>query len=36
MDTYSFIVQIKTKGIYKDIAKGAETRFDTLNNELDR
>ena len=29
MDTFSFIVCIKTKDIYKDIAKDNETRFDT-------
>ena len=32
---YSFIVYIKTDGIYKDIAEGVETGFDTSNNELD-
>ena len=32
MDTDSFIVYIKTKDIYDDIAKHVETRFDTLNN----
>ena len=32
MDTDSFIVNIKTKHIYKDL----ETRFDTSNYELDR
>ena len=35
MDTDSFIVYIKTKHIYVDIAKDAETRFDTSNYELD-
>ena len=29
MDTDSFIVYIKTDGIYKDIAEHVETRFDT-------
>ena len=29
MDTGSFIVYIKTDGIYKDIAEDVETRFDT-------
>ena len=29
MDTGSFIVQIKTEDIYKDIAEDVETRFDT-------
>ena len=32
----SFIVYIKTYDIYKDIAEGVETRFDTSNHELDR
>ena len=36
MDTDRFIVNIKTKHIYKDIAKDLETRFDTSNYELDR
>ena len=36
MDTDSFIVNIKTKHIYKNIAKDVETRFDTSNYELDR
>ena len=36
MDTGSFIVQIKTEDIYKDIAEDVETRFDTSNYELDR
>ena len=31
MDTDSFIVHVKTDGIYKDIAEDVETRFDTLN-----
>ena len=30
----SFIVYIKTKHIYSDIAKDVETRFDTSNYEL--
>ena len=29
-------VNIKGGGIYKDIAEDVETRFDTLNYELDR
>ena len=33
---YIFIVYIKTDDIYKDIAEDVETRFDTLNYELDR
>ena len=36
MDTDSFIVYIKIDEIYKDIAEDVETRFDTLNYELDR
>ena len=36
MDTDSFIVYIKMDDIYKDIAEGVETRFDTSNYELDR
>ena len=36
MDTDSFIVYIKTGDIYSDIAKDVETRFDTLNYELER
>ena len=34
MDTGNFIVYIKTDDIYKDIAEGVETRFDTSNYEL--
>ena len=36
MDTDSFIVYIKTEGIYVNIVKDVETRFDTSNYELDR
>ena len=36
MDTNSFIVHVKTEDIYKDIAEDVETRFDTLNFQLDR
>ena len=36
MDTYSFIVNVKTDDIYKDVAKDIETRFDTSNFEIDR
>ena len=36
MDIDSFIVQIKTDVIYKDIAKDVQTRFDTSNYELNR
>ena len=31
MDTSIFIVFIKTEGIYVDIAKDVENRFDTSN-----
>ena len=36
MDTDIFIVYIKTDDIYKDIAEDVETRFDSLNYELDK
>ena len=36
MDTDSFIIYIKTKYIYKDIAKDIETKLDSSNHELDR
>ena len=36
MDTGTFIVYIKTKDIYVDIAKDVETRSDILNYETDR
>ena len=36
METDSFIVYLKTDDIYKDIAEGVKTRFDSLNYELDR
>ena len=38
MDTDSLIVHVKTDDIYdeKDIYKDVETRFDTLNFEIDR
>ena len=36
MDTDSFIIYIKTEGIYSEIGKGVGTRFDTSNYELDR
>ena len=36
MNTGSFIVYIKTDGIYKDTAEDVETRSDTSNYELDR
>ena len=36
LDTGSFIVDVKTDCIYKDIVEDIETSFDTLNFELDR
>ena len=36
MDSHSFIVYIKTDGIYKDITEDVETWSDTSNYELDR
>ena len=36
MGTDSFIVYLKAKDIYSDIAKDVETRFVTSNYELDR
>ena len=36
MDMDSFIVYIKTDGVFKYIAEDVETRFDTSNYELDR
>ena len=36
MDTDSFIVYTKTDTIYKGLADVVETRFDTLNYELNR
>ena len=36
MDTDSFIVHVQTDDIYKDIAKDVESRFGTLNFEIDR
>ena len=36
MGTDSFTVYIKTEGIYIDVVKDVETRFDTSNYELDR
>ena len=35
MDIDSFIVYIKTKDIYADIAEDVETRFDTSKYELE-
>ena len=36
MDTDSFLVYIKTDDIYKEIAEGVETNFDTPDYELNR
>ena len=36
MGTDSFIVYIKTEGIYADISKDVKARFDTSNYELER
>ena len=36
MDTDSFIMHIKTKDLYKDIANDVEKRFDTSNYEVSR
>ena len=36
MDIANFIAHVKIEEIYKDIAEETETRFYTLNFELDR
>ena len=36
MDTESFIIYIKTKYFYKDIADDVKKRYDTSNYEVDR
>ena len=36
MDTYSFIIHIKTKYFFEDIADDVEKRFDTSNYEVNR
>ena len=36
MDTDSFIMHIKTKDFYEDIANDVKKRFDTSNYEVDR
>ena len=36
MDTDSFIIHIKTKDVYEDIADDVEKRFDTSNYEIER
>ena len=34
LDTYIFVVHVKTKGIDKGIAKGVEEKLGTLNYDL--
>ena len=36
MDKGSFIINIKTKDLYEDIANDVEKRFDTSNYEVNR
>ena len=36
MDTGSFIIHIKTEGVYEDIGVKVEKRFDTSNYEVSR
>ena len=36
MDKDSFIVHVKAKDIYKDIAEDIKKRFDTSNFEINR
>ena len=36
MDTDNFIIHIKTKDFYKDIADDVKNRYDTLNYKVDR
>ena len=36
MKRQTCVVYIKTGDVYKDITENFETRFDTLNYELDR
>ena len=36
MDTDSFIINIKTENVYKDIADDVEKRFNTSNYEVNR
>ena len=36
MDTDSFIVHIKTKDVYEDIANDVEKRFDTSNYAIEK
>ena len=36
MDTYSFIINIKTEDVYEDITNDVEKRFDTSNYEVSR
>ena len=36
MDTDSFVINVKTKDFYKDIAEDVKERFDTSNFSYDR
>ena len=36
MDTDSFIIHIKTRDVYEDIANDVEKRFDTSSYEINR
>ena len=36
MDADSFIINIETENLYKDIADNAEKKFDTSNYEVNR
>ena len=36
MDTDSFIVHVRADDIYKDIVENVETKFGTLNFEINR
>ena len=36
MDTDNFIIHIKTRDVYEDIADDVEKRFDKSNYEVDR
>ena len=36
MNTYSFIINIKTEDFYEDVVSDVEKRFDTSNYEVNR
>ena len=36
LNGYSFIVHVKARDIYEDVAKNIEKRLDTANYELER